>query len=162
MMNTFALAALLVLTFQKEAQISIEMDSGSPGEVVSLPLYFIPPRSEKIGRIIIEVKYPSGELIFVKFDPGSSDTDTKTHSGDSNGTVSFEMTAAKSIGEGLLGYLVFRVSKDAQPGNVPVSILRAVSYNDADSEVPMQASGSAVEVVPKGFTPYIGCFFFTH
>ena len=160
-MHTIALAALLVLTFQKEAQISIEMGSGSPGEVVSLPLYFIPPMSEKIDRITMEVKYSSGELNFVKFDPGSSDTVAKTHSTDTSGTVSFEMTAAKSIGEGLLGYLTFKISQEAEPGNVPVSILRAVSYN-ADSEVPTKASGSAVEVLPKDFTPYIGCFFFTH
>ena len=109
----------------------------------------------------MEIKYPPEKLSFVKIDP-SSDVDTKSHSGESGEMVSVEMLAARSIPEGLLGYLVFRISQDAQPGSVPVSILRAVSYNDADSEVPTQGSGSAVEVVPKGSTPYIGCFFFTH
>lgn len=161
MMQAFALAALFVLTFQKEAQISIEMGSGSPGEVVSLPVYFIPPRSGKIGRIRMEIKYPPEQLRFVKFDPGS-EVDTKTHAGESGEVVRVEMVAVRSIAEGLQGYMIFRVAQDAQPGKVPVSILRAVSYDDTDSEVSTKASGSAVEVVAKGVTPYIGCFFFTH
>ncbi len=161
-------------TEKTASRISLGRNSNSPGTTVSLPLYFTAAPKIEVGKIILEIGFPSRELEFVKAEPEfTANVEIKPEkrpgSGESRATVQLEISSSKLqegvIAGGLLGQVVFKISDETQPGSVPVTIPKVTAYRagtPSEEVKPVAAFEAAVEVVPRGANPYIGCFFFSH
>ena len=126
-----------------------------------------------MGSITLELTFPKDALHFVRGSAGLSGEmaeatvegtlhDAPDVSGLSFLTVS--INAKKPIKPGILAYIHFRVSTDAQKGMVQLKA-RSVEAQTLNGEPQPLATGrdGQIEVFGRDETiPLIGCFFFTH
>ena len=153
--------------------LNIGISTAKPGDPVDIPLTISGAEQEQMGAITLELTFPKDAFRFVRGSAGLSGEmaevavegtprDAPDVSGLSFLTVT--ITAKKPIKPGILAYLHFRVSTDAQKGMVPLKA-RSVQAKTLEGGSQTLAKGrdGEVEVFALDETiPLIGCFFFTH
>lgn len=162
---------------EKLTRLTIGSSSALVESEVSLPLYFTAAPGLKVGSLSAEIKFPSKLLSFVKAEKSGS---SEAIGAQVKAEVSSELKGAglstlkltisvpqdqwgrKALPDGVIAYLVFQLSKEAQ----------------ADTEIVLQNKASALtaEEQPKRVEPVlayegkitvlgepiISCFFYMH
>jgi hypothetical protein len=157
----------------QEPTLNIGISTAKPGDPVDIPLTISGTEQPGMGSITLELTFPKEALHFVRGSAGLSGEmaeaavegkprDAPDVSGLSFLTVSIH--AKKPIKPGILAYIHFRVSTDAQKGMIQLKA-RSVEAQTLGGESQALAKGrdGQIEVFARDETiPLIGCFFFTH
>ena len=160
-------------------RIVLGSDAGEPSMSVTVPIYFSPSETAKIGRLKIGVRFVSRNLKFVRFENGlvaesgnlemhTALKDEKDEQGLEYSTLEVEASQpkdgpAKAISSGLLGYITFQISKDGRPADIALRV--SAEATDLETGKPIQdisGSDGKVRVDAPGSIPLVSCFFFSH
>ena len=157
----------------QEPTLNVGISTAKPGDPVDIPLTISGAEQPQMGSITLELTFPKDALHYVRASAGLSGEmagaavegtarDAPEASGLSFLTVS--INAQQAIKPGILAYIHFRVSTDAQKGMIALRA-RTVEAATLNGEPQPLAKGrdGQVEVFDSNETiPMIGCFFFTH
>ena len=157
----------------QEPTLNVGISTAKPGDPVDIPLTISGAEQPQMGSITLELTFPKDALRYVRASAGLSGEmagaavegtarDAPEASGLSFLTVS--INAQQAIKPGILAYIHFRVSTDAQKGMVALRArtVEAATLNGEPQPLAKAATGQ-VEVFDINETiPMIGCFFFTH
>lgn len=163
-------------------RVAIGEINGNPGSNLMVPLYFTPDPNRPLRSITIEIDYVSNSLKFQRAAPGLaveqvgadlSSTLTDGTPDERNVTRSKlriavnvpESQPAKGIPDGLLSFLMFRVSPDARPFAIRLntSVVAAETAQTPPQRVANVGTLPGLVVVEQGdLLPEATCFFFTH
>ncbi len=162
--------------------LMVDSQSGSPGTNVVVPLYLTPPQSAALKTVTVEIEWVSKNVQFVKLERGIS---AEAIGAAITGKVTGTSKDAKSIEhsrlrieasvtdenpkegfpDGLLAYLTFRISADAQPFAVelrPKLIAAEAIRNAGKKFTQAEVEPGQIRVELPGLPPYVTCFFFNH
>jgi len=164
------------------ARIALGAQTATSGVNVVIPLYYTPAEGEELRSITVEVEWVSKHLQFVRYQRGiasemiGANVDAKvtgTHTDARSieySTLRIDVSVAeedpkRGLPEGLLAYLTFRISPEAQPFTIE---LRPVLISALDISAPannietVEMQNGKVSIELPGLPPYVTCFFFTH
>ena len=156
--------------------------NGTPGANLMVPLYFTPDPRNPLRSITIEIEYVSNSLKFqraaaglaveqVRADlsatltDGTPDARNVTRSKLRVSVAIPEREPARGIPDGLLSFLMFRVSPDARPFAIRLtpSVVSAETIQTPPQRVANVSTLPGLVVVELGdMLPEATCFFFTH
>lgn len=162
-------------------RLAIDTQTGVPGTNVVVPLYFSPPQAVELRAISVEIEWVSKNLKFVRLEKGISAEaigaqvngkvtgPTQEAKSIEHSTLRIDVTtdkdAKKGIPDGLLAYLTFQVSADAQPFAIELrpKLVSAESVGAAGKKFTQaEVQTGKVNVELPGLPPYVTCFFFSH
>jgi hypothetical protein len=163
-------------------RVAIGEINGNPGSNLMVPLYFTPDPNKPLRSITIEIEYVSNSLKFqraaaglaveqVGADISSTLTDGTPDARNvtrSKLRIAVNVPAsqpAKGIPDGLLSFLMFRVSSDARPFAIRLntSVVAAETTQTPPQRVANVSTLPGLVVVEQGdMLPEATCFFFTH
>ena len=154
---------------------------GTPGEFVVIPLRFQLAEGTQVGRLKLEVTFPSAYLKFEKLERGiasdvgnlilnSEVTPGKAGTGDENSKLtilgsllplsSSNEPRSKTVPAGSLATLTFRIAEDWGP--TTIQLKTSGEATEPGSNMPLKKfqtiDGTVDLLVPGG----MGCFFFSH
>ncbi len=151
--------------------------SGGPGDSVVVPIYFTPPTKKRVNRLDLAVTFVSQNVKFDKLDKGIAaeignldvHSDLSTASNEKgietstiNITASAPSDATEGVTAGLLAYINLKISKNARPANISLTLsVKAVAPTEIRPG-DLQVAGATVEVLTASPEPAVSCFFFTH
>ena len=153
--------------------LNIGISTAKPGDPVDIPLTISGTEQPGMGSIALEIFFPKDALHFVRGSAGLSGemagatVEGSTHdAADAPGmsALTVSITAKDPIKPGILAYIHFRVSTDAQKGMV---LLKAQTVEaktlGGEPQTLTKGRDGQIEVFGRDETiPLIGCFFFTH
>ncbi len=163
---------------EKLTRLTIGSSSALVESEVSLPLYFTAAPGLKVGSVSAEIKFPGKPLSFVKAEKSGSSgaigaqvkAEVSSEPKEEGGLSTLKLTISapeekatrEALPDGVIAYLVFQLSKEAE----------------ADTEIVLQNKASALtaEEQPKRVepvlayegkitvlgAPIISCFFYMH
>jgi hypothetical protein len=163
-------------------RIALGEINGNPGSNLMVPLYFTPDPNRPLRSITIELDYVSNSL---KFQSAATGTAVEQAGATLNATLSDgtpdqnnvtrsklriavaipESQAGKSLPDGLLSFLMFRVSTDARPFAIR---LNTTVVSAQTAQTPPQTVADVgtlpgmVVVEQEDMLPEQTCFFFSH
>ena len=157
----------------QQPTLNIGMSTAKPGDPVDIPVTISGAEQPQMGFIQLELTFPKETLHYVRGSAGLSGEmagaavegklrDAPDVPGLS--ILSVSIAAKQPIKPGILAYIHFRVSTDAQKGMAALKA-RSVEAKTLNGESQPLAKGrdGQVEVFARDETiPLIGCFFFTH
>ena len=162
-------------------QVSLSDIVGSPGSSVMIPLYYTPDPNTPLRSLTVEIDYVSNNLIFQKASPGTvteqagADVQTALTDGspDEKNVVRSRLRLAfslpeeqppKGLPEGLLAYLLFRISTEAKPFAIRLntSVISAEDIRNPSQEAKVNAQPGMIVVEIPDMMPEATCFFFSH
>ena len=163
----------------KTSRISIASNSGPPGSVVVLPIYFTPAPGERIGRLKLELSFVSPSLKFEKIETAAagkagnvevtSDVGTAKNA---KGTESTTVTVlanlpsregpTKGMPAGMLAALNFRINQKARPAKIILHAKAEGERLESNTPVDLSVSDAHIEVAWVDAPPSVSCFFFSH
>ena len=154
-----------------EVMINIGVSSAKPGEPIDIPLTLSGDEQAQIGTVVSKITFPKNVLTFNRAEIGLAGELSKAQvqatatpdNGNSDLTV-LEITIAgqSPIRPGILAYLKFRVSTEAEKGTLKLQDSKATTVKGEPFQLAKGGDG-LVEVFETGETiPMVGCFFFTH
>lgn len=163
-------------------RVAVGEINATPGANLMVPLYFTPDPRNPLRSITIEIDYVSNSLKFqraaaglaveqVGADLSATVTDGKPDARNvtrSKLRVSVaipEREPARGIPDGLLSFLMFRVSPDARPFAIRLntSVASAETTQNPPQRVANVSTLPGLVVVELGdMLPEATCFFFTH
>jgi hypothetical protein len=154
--------------------------AGSPGRNVTVPFSLAGGSEKNVARIVSSVTFRGDVVVFVRLDrAGMLDEavemkgvlreppkDQKSPERVVDITVSSTREATK-IGDGILGYLVFRIDPKADVDKTPEVVLAVESklfaHTSADAGTPLAvAPGQGRILLEHRDVPIIACFFYMH
>ena len=164
------------------ARIALGAQTATTGVNVVIPLYYTPAQGVELRSLSVELEWVSQHLRFVRHQRGIA---AETIGADVDATLTGTRTDASSIErstlridasvveedpkrglpEGLLAYLTFRVSPDAQPFAIelrPALVSALDISNPAKTIAQAEMINGKVSIELPGLPPYVTCFFFTH
>lgn len=154
--------------------------SGAAKSQVMVPLFLTPfPPEAPVGGVSAQIEYQTKGITFLRAE--------KSFLLDGAGAV-FQAKAGqdpqdpaktviqvevetkgeprKSLREGLILTLVFRIEPDAVAGSKVALAIQEPSVVNLDSPPkpvkPLEVNGGTIEVLAPEAVPYVGCFFFSH
>ncbi|MBI4479709.1 MAG: hypothetical protein HY651_06770 [Acidobacteria bacterium] len=169
------------------ARVSLAEIKTTPGASLMMPLSLTPDPKNPLRSLTIEIGFVSKSLVFQKTSRGlaaelaNADIQANLTEGppDEKGLKRATLRVAASLPEpaskeglpdGLLAYLLFQVSEDAQPLSVKLTPA-VISANDL-STPPKKVSNvgadagvvviEALDAVYQRLAPELACFFFSH
>ena len=160
--------------------ISLGAVSSPPKGQVMIPLFLTPGGSgSQVGSFSAAIRFEKGSLAFVRAEKGflldsvnatfhAEVTDDAAHPGQS--VVQLEVSAGgadpKSLREGLVLSLVFRVEANATPDTTAILAFDRVTATTPGAPsrevTPLIGRQGTVEILRPDAVPYVSCFFFTH
>ena len=166
----------------KVPRVSVGEIGGNPGSNLMVPLYFTPDPNRPLRSISIELDYVSNSLKFQQAATGTAveqsgatmkATLTDGTPDDKDVTrsklrIDIEVPAdqaGKSIPDGLLSFLMFRVSDEAKPFAIRLNtnVLAAQTAQTPSQPVADVGALPGMVVVDQGdLLPEQTCFFFSH
>ncbi|MBI4481063.1 MAG: hypothetical protein HY651_13675 [Acidobacteria bacterium] len=172
--------ATAIVLLEEVPRVSLAELTGSQGEDVMMPLYFTPDPKVPLRSLTVEIDYVSNNL---KFDGASKglaaeNTGVQVSAAVDNGkpddkglsraklrvTTSLADPANQDgLPEGMLAYLIFRVSNDAKPFAIKLNT-SLVSAEDLQNRKVTKVSAQPGLITVETFEaiPTPTCFFFTH
>jgi hypothetical protein len=162
--------------------VAIGEINGNPGSNLMVPLYFTPDPNKPLRSITIEIEYVSNSL---KFQRAAAGLAVEQVGADISSTLTDGMPDARNvtrsklriavavpqsqpprgIPDGLLSFLMFRVSSDARPFAIRLntSVVAAETTQTPPQRVANVSTLPGLVVVEQGdMLPEATCFFFTH
>ena len=162
------------------SKVSLASNSGPPGTVVVLPLYFTPAKGREAGRLKAEVSFPSASLKFEKIAPGvaakkanlevtSSTRAGKNDKGEETTALVIEASlplsakSGKGIPAGMLAAITLRIPDKAKPSSVNLHMtVEGTQIGSGAALSDLHVSDAKVTIVWVDAPPSISCFFFSH
>lgn len=162
------------------SKLSLASNSGPPGTVVVLPLYFTPAKGTEASRLKIEVSFPSANLKFEKIAPGvaakkanldmtSSTRAGKNDKGEETTALVIEASpplsavSGKGIPAGMLAAITLRIPDKAKPSSVNLHVTaEGTQIGSGDALSDLRASDAKVTIAWVDAPPSVSCFFFSH
>ncbi len=163
-------------------RITFGEQSGTPGGNVVVPLFYTPARGLELRSVTVEVEWVSKNLRFARLDRGiaaemiganvtakvtgtSKDAKAIEHSTLRIDVSEVDENPKKGLPEGLLAYLTFQISPDAQPFSIELRA-KQVSATEigtgAKKIAKVKLENGKVNVESPGLPAYVTCFFFSH
>ena len=168
---------LVVLFSQGQPEVHVDlgmiMDTFLPGDQVSVPIILVTRNEPQVGKISLEVAYPSELISFVEATLGSgaeaAGAEVRTQvveSADSEGSeggnrkiLRLEISASRVIPQGLLLNLTFVMSEQmAINHEIPLENLKQTVHSLDGQEI--RARGLGGTIAPIEAIP--ACFFYMH
>ena len=162
----------------QRSQIKVGKQSADAGEVVSVPIHFTPLPDAAITSLSIDITYNHAlEFLEVSGDKKvvTAAEVVPAEAGLQTVRARFRVEAFQGrLTEGRLGFLVFRIRKDAASGRIPLRVSVAAPESKATARAPeLESLDGLVEVLPprledlqsgmENLDPYIpACFFYMH
>ncbi len=163
-------------------RISLGSQTGTPGTSIVIPLYYTPPEGGDLRSLAVEVEWVSKNLQFVRSERGISAesigadvagkvTGTqKDDKGIEHSTLRIDASVVeenpkRGIPEGLLAYLTFKISSEAQAFAIELrpKLLAATEIGPAGKKISQaEVENGRVGVELPGLPPYVTCFLFSH
>jgi len=163
-------------------RVAIGEINATPGANLMVPLYFTPDPRNPLRSITIEIEYVSNSLKFQRaaaglaieqiradlsatLTDGTPDARNVTRSKLRVAVAIPEREPARGIPDGLLSFLMFRVSPDARPFAIRLtpSVVSAETIQSPPQRVANVSTLPGLVVVELGdMLPEATCFFFTH
>ena len=152
---------------------NIGYTAAKPGEPIDIPITLSGSDQPAIGSIRGEISFPKNIVSFTRGELGLAGelsdgqlvVSVKEGAGDEEtGVLEFTLDGNSAIRPGILAYLKFRVSTDAQKGEYPLKI-QALTATSPTGEPAALAKGKEGQVVMFGADeeiPAVGCFIFSH
>ena len=163
-------------------RVAVGEINGNPGSNLMVPLYFTPDPNRPLRSITVELDYVSNSL---KFQNAATGTAVEQAGATLNATLSDgapdqnnvtrsklrisveipEGQAGKSIPDGLLSFLMFRVSNEAKAFAIRLntSVVSAQTAQTPSQSVADAGALPGMVVVEQGdLLPESTCFFFSH
>ena len=164
------------------ARIALGAQTATVGVNVVVPLYYTPAEGEELRSITVEVEWVSKHLQFVRYQRGiaaemiganvdAKVTGTRTDANSiERSTLRIDASVVeedpkRGLPEGLLAYLTFRVSPDAQAFAIELrpALVSALDISNPAKEITQaEMVNGKVSIELPGLPPYVTCFFFTH
>ena len=163
-------------------RVAVGEINGNPGTNLMVPLYFTPDPNKPLRSITVEIEYVSNSLKFQRAAAGlaveqvGADISSTLTDGmpDARNVTRSKLRVAvavpasqpaKGIPDGLLSFLMFRVSPDAKPFAIRLntSVVAAETAQTPPQRVANVSTLPGLVVVELGdMLPEATCFFFTH
>lgn len=163
-------------------RLSMESQAGAPGTEVVVPLYVSGLLGAELRSISVEIEWVSKNLTFLKSARGIApesvgarvrarvarviqDANNLEHSTLLVEAAVVEENPDRGIPEGLLAYLTFQISPEAQPAEIGLRPkLQYAEQTGPPGRKLMRAEVEFGKVIVElsGLPPYVICFFFTH
>ncbi len=163
-------------------RVAVGEINGNPGTTLMVPLYFTPDPNRPLRSITVELDYVSNSL---KFQNAASGTAVEQAGATLNTTLTDgvpdennvtrsklriavavpETETGRSIPDGLLSFLMFRVSTDARAFAIRLNttVVSAETAQNPPQAVANVSTLPGLVVVELGdMLPEATCFFFTH
>jgi hypothetical protein len=166
-------SALAAQEGANDTRINVGIGAAKPGDPIDIPVTLSGGEQSQVGSVSIHVSFPKALLTFTEAERGLAvelaDGDVKaTLESDSDdpsqSSLELAATGKNPIKPGILAYMKFRVSTEAQKGEI---ILKLKDYKatTAQGDAMQLAQGDNGQLTIFGLDediPVIGCFFFTH
>ena len=151
-------------------QITFPALVGTPDLELSLPMHLSISEPVKIGRLRMEVRFPSPQLSFVGVElvyqaekVGAQVSVEELESGSIQVEIAVPEDGKEALPQEGMASLLFRVSADAEP--VPLTVvvenIEIWDLNGQPVEV-LQNSEALIHIVSPELYPLISCFFYMH
>jgi hypothetical protein len=162
------------LRAQDEIRINVGIAAAKPGDAIDIPLTFSAGENATAGSIVAHVAYPKATLEYTEMERGLAvelaDGEVKVTSADdpadaAQAVLEFAATGKSCIKPGILGYLKFKVSSQAQKSVVDLKLKDSKAtgcQGAADVQLAKGDDGQLTIFAIDEEIPVIGCFFFTH
>lgn len=180
-LGAFFLCSALVGTAQASqaeasdqgVKINVGVAAAKPGDPIDIPVTLSGGEQVQAGSVITQVSFPKASLSYVAVEAGLA---AELAEGQTQGTLQedkedssltlleINITGKNPIKPGILVYMKFRVSTDAQKGVIPLK-LRDAKVTVSGGGPAQLAKGDDGEVTIFALDeeiPVVGCFFFTH
>jgi hypothetical protein len=148
-----------------------------PGTSIAVPLYFTPGTGQPLRSVHLEIEFVSNSVKFDKADKGTASSvqnfDLKVESKELPPDKNLQHTklaidvavteagAKKSIPEGLLSFLNFKVPANAKSFAIELKPTLVSALDEAQKPVKATVEPGKI-IVSLPDEPMAGCFFFTH
>jgi len=163
-------------------RVAIGEINGTPGSNLMVPLYFTPDPRNPVRSLTVEIEYVSNSLKFQRaaaglaveqvgadlssmLTDGTPDARNVTRSKLRISVAIPEREPSRGIPDGLLSFLMFRVSPDARPFAIRLntSVVSAETAQNPPQRLANVSTLPGLVVVEQGdMLPEATCFFFTH
>lgn len=161
---------------QDATLLTISPDAALPESEVRLSVYLKSAQGVKVGSIAMEINFPKRLLSFIKSERSylsealgaNISAEVVDAEDEDKSKLKLEISAPagkggpKAIPDGPIAYIVFKISKDAQPNTEIVLENKAKAMTAEDSPKPVKpivADNGKISVVPEIIT---SCFFYMH
>jgi hypothetical protein len=156
-----------------ETKINIGIGAAKPGDPIDIPITLSGGEQGQVGSVNIHVSFPKALLTFTEAERGLAvelaDGEVKAtlgSDGDDSSQSSLELvTTGKSpIKPGIIAYMKFRVSTEAQKGEITLKLkdFKATAPKGDPMQLAQGDDGLLTIFALDEEIPVIGCFFFTH
>jgi hypothetical protein len=159
---------------EAEVRVNVGIAAAKPGDAIDVPLTFSAGENAQAGSITVHVAYPKATLDYTETERGLAvelaDGEVKvTASADpadaAQSQLEFAATGKSCIKPGILGYLKFKVSNDAQKSVVDLKLKDSTAtacQGGGELALAKGDDGQLTIFAIDEEIPVIGCFFFTH
>jgi len=156
-----------------DVRINVGIAAAKPGDPIDIPLTLSGGENTQAGSILVHVGVPKKLLTYtdmerglaVELADGELKVTTADDTVDSSQTVlEFSATGKSCIKPGILGYLKFNVSTDAQKGVIVLKLIdsKATACPNGNLQLAKGDDGQLTIFALDEQIPVVGCFFFTH
>jgi hypothetical protein len=154
-------------------QINVGIAAAKPGDPIDIPLTLSGNENATVGSVLMHVEFPKKLLTYtdserglaVELADGEIKVAASDDKNDSTQTVlEISATAKSPIKPGIMGYLKFNVSTDAQKGVIVLKVMdtKATAADGGKMELAKGDDGQLTIFALDETIPVVGCFFFTH
>ena len=169
-----AVTAAPVMAQEKgTVRVNIGFAAGKPGDPIDVPVTLSGAEAVQVGRVLLHIGYPKYLLKYTGTEPGLAvelaEGDVEVSLADdpmnsSQTVLEFSATGTKCLKPGIIGYLKFTISNEAQKGSIVLKLedSKAPECNGGDLAVASGEDGQITVFASDEEIPAVGCFFFTH
>ncbi len=158
-------------------RLQIASNSGPPGSIIVLPVYFTPLAGEHLSRIQLSVTYSTPSLKFLKLEPAAAAAKSgievtgaakagKNEKGIESTIVtiiaSSKASSSQGIPQGLLGSLRLRIGEKARTATIVLHAKASGEMLESNAPVEISVSDAHIEIAWVDAPPSVSCFFFSH
>ncbi len=148
------------------------------GTTAAIPLYYEPSKNSHLRSVHLELDFVSNSIKFTKAEKGVAsevqnfdvaveakelppDDKKISHTRLLIDVTLTDADARKSLPEGLLSFLNFKIPDDAKPFSIGLNPITVAAQDAAKKPVEVAAeAGKVIVSIPDA--PLAGCFFFSH
>jgi hypothetical protein len=154
-------------------RINVGIAAAKPGDPIDIPLTLSGNENATVGSVLMHVEVPKKLLTYTDSERGLAvelaDGEMKVAASDDKNdatqtALEISMTAKSPIKPGILGYMKFIVSTDAQKGTIVLKVMdtKATAAGGGNMELAKGDDGQLTIFAMDETIPVVGCFFFTH
>ena len=154
-------------------KVNVGIAAAKPGDPIDIPVTLSAPEQVQVQSLTGHISFPRATLSYTEVERGLAvdlaDGEAKgvLQEDKNDSTLSIlelSISGKEAIRPGILAYLKFRVSPDAQKGIVPLKLvdMKATMADGGPVQLAKGDDGEITLFATDEQIPVVGCFFFTH